>query len=143
MVLGILGLLLGLAFSGRSLVDNRRLAGAARDLGTDVRLVEQRARAERRCWRVQFDPSADTYAIQVLAGGTWTASLGCSGGTWTTWRVETLATRIDLLSTSFSGNIMEVSPYGTPNTGNAILRSAAGEQRKVTINAGGMVVITP
>ena len=144
----ILGILTALAFSGRSLIDNRRLAGAARDLGTDVRWVEQRARAERRCWRMVFSTAADTYVIEYLAGGVWTASLGCSGGAWTAYTAaaRTLPSRMDLVSTTFTGNVLEVTPFGIPTlpapTATIVLRSPGGEQRRVIINAGGMVTIT-
>ena len=144
----ILGILTALAFSGRSLIDNRRLAGAARDLGTDVRWVEQRARAERRCWRMVFSTAADTYVIEYLAGGVWTASLGCSGGAWTVYTAaaRTLPSRMDLVSTTFTGNVLEVTPFGIPTlpapTATIVLRSPGGEQRRVIINAGGMVTIT-
>ena len=144
----ILGILTALAFSGRSLIDNRRLAGAARDLGTDVRWVEQRARAERRCWRMVFSTAADTYVIEYLAGGVWTASLGCSGGAWTAYTAaaRTLPPRMDLVSTTFTGNVLEVTAFGIPTlpapTATIVLRSPGGEQRRVIINAGGMVTIT-
>ena len=144
----ILGILTALAFSGRSLIDNRRLAGAARDLGTDVRWVEQRARAERRCWRMVFSTAADTYVIEYLAGGVWTASLGCSGGAWTAYTAaaRTLPPRMDLVSTTFTGNILEVTAFGIPTlpapTATIVLRSPGGEQRRVIINVGGMVTIT-
>ncbi len=143
--LAILGVLLALAFSGRSLIDNRRLAGAARDLGTDVRWVEQRARAERRCWRMLFDAAAETYRIQFLAGGTWTPTGGCAGGTWTdyTGAPRAFPFGVDLSSTTFGGNIMTVSPFGNPNAGTIVLRSPGGEQRRVTVNVGGRVTITP
>jgi len=144
----ILGILTALAFSGRSLIDNRRLAGAARELGTDVRWLEQRARAERRCWRMVFNTAADTYVIEYLAGGVWTASLGCSGGAWTAYTAaaRTLPSRMDLVSTTFTGNVLEVTPFGIPTlpapTATIVLRSPGGEQRRVIINAGGMVTIT-
>ena len=141
--LAILSVLLALAFSGRNLIDNRRLAGAARDLGTDVRWVEQRARAERRCWRVQFSPAVDRYGIQFLAGGTWTPTAGCSGGAWTDYRTETLVSPIDLVSTTFGTNVMSVSPYGNPNGGTLLLQRPGGEQRRVTVHVGGRVTITP
>ena len=144
----ILGILLGLAFSGRSLIDNRRLAGAARALGTEVRWAEQRARAERRCWRMVFNTAADTYVIEYLAGGVWTVSLGCSGGAWTAYTAaaRTLPSRMDLVSTTFTGNVLEVTAFGIPTlpapTATIVLRSPGGEQRRVIINAGGMVTIT-
>lgn len=142
--LAVLGLALALALSGRGLVHNRRLAGAARILGTDIRWVEQRARAERRCWRVVFDPGTESYAIQYLAAGTWTPSGGCRGS----WAGYPSAPRrlpdgVDLLSTTFGGGILTVSPFGHPNAGTILLRSPAGERRRVTVNVGGRVTIAP
>lgn len=146
----ILGLLVALAFSGRSLIDNRRLAGAARALGTDVRWVEQRARTERRCWQIVFHPSAEHYHIQYLAGGSWTAGGGCSGGAWTDYTPvagQVLPARIDLAGTTFGSGIsgsdtMTVSPFGSANAGAVTLSSPGGEQRGVTVNAAGRVTIT-
>lgn len=143
--LAILGIVLALAFSGRSLIDNRRLAGAARAVGTEVRWVEQRARTERRCWQVQFNPGTDTYEIQYRARTpNWTPALGCRGGTWTnyTQTARTLPPRINLVSTTFGGDVMTVSPYGNPNAGTLLLQTPGGEQRRVTINVGGRVTIT-
>jgi len=142
--MAILGLTLALALSGRGLIHNRRLAGAARVLGTEVRWVEQRARAERRCWRVVFDTAANSYTIQYLAEGSWTPSGGCRG----TWAGHTSAPRrlppgVDLLSTTFGGGILTVSPYGHPNAGTILLRSPSGERRSITVNVGGRVTITP
>ena len=137
-------IVLTLAFSGRSLIDNRRLAGAARAVGTEVRWVEQRARTERRCWRIQFAPGAESYEVQYLAGGVWTAGGGCGGGTWTdyTGAARTLPPRIDMVRTTFGGDVMTVSPYGNPNAGTLLLQTPGGEQRRVTINVGGRVTIT-
>ncbi len=142
--LAVLGLAAALALSGRGLVHNRRLAGAARVVGTEIRWVEQRARAERRCWRVVFDAGADSYAIHYLAAGTWTPSGGCRGS----WAGYTSAPRrlppgVDLLGTTFGGGVLTVSPFGHPNAGTILLRSPAGEQRRVTVNVGGRVTITP
>ncbi len=142
--LAVLGLALALALSGRGLVHNRRLAGAARVLGTEVRWVEQRARAERRCWRVVFNTVGESYAIQYLVAGTWTPSGGCRG----TWAEYTSAPRrlpagVDLLSTTFGAGILTVSPFGHPNAGTILLRSPTGEQRRVAVNVGGRVTITP
>ncbi len=141
--LAILAVFLSLSVSGRSLIDNRRLAGAARDLGTDVRWVEQRARTERRCWRVEFAPGTDAYAIHVLIAGDWTPTGGCGGGTWTVFRAVSLPPAVDLVSTTFGGNLMTTSPFGNPNGGTIVLRSRGGEERRITVNVGGRVTSTP
>jgi type II secretory pathway pseudopilin PulG len=141
-VLALTAVVLALALSGRSLLDNRRLTGAARDLGTDVRFVEQRARAERSCWRIRFLPANDRYVIESHAAGTWTPGGGCAGGTWTTYRAAAMPARIDLVNTTFGGDLLTASPYGNPNGGTVVLQSAGGEQRRVTVNVGGRVVIS-
>lgn len=143
--LAIMAIVLAAAFAGPSLIANRRLAGAARDLGGEVRWVEQRARTERRCWRLVFDPAAELYHIQFLAGGAWTASGGCAGGTWTAYTSaggRGLAKSIDLVSTTFGSDTMTVTPFGNPNAGTVVLQSPAGEQRRVIVNVLGRVVIT-
>lgn len=145
-VLAVLAIMLAAAFSGPSLIANRRLVGAARDLATEMRWVEQRARAERRCWRVVFDPAGNDYNIDFLAGGAWSAGGGCSGGAWTGYasdRPLDLARRIDLVSTTFGADTMTVSPFGNPNAGTILLRAATGGQRQVVVNVIGRVVITP
>ncbi|MGH2454620.1 MAG: GspH/FimT family pseudopilin [bacterium] len=145
LVLVLMAIVLAAAFGGPSLIANRRLAGAARDLGGELRWVEQRARAERRCWRVVFDPAGELYHIHFLAGGSWTASGGCTGGTWTAYTASgprALARSIDLFSTTFGSDTMTVSPFGNPNGGTVVLQSPNGEQRRVIVNVLGRVLIT-
>ncbi len=145
--LAILALLLTLAFAGRSLINNRRLVGAARTVGTEIRWVEQRARSERRCWRLVFEPAVERYRIQYYAGGTWSALSSCTGGTWTEYTGaggRELPQGIDLMSTSFRSNppdTMQVSPYGNPNGGTVLLQSPNGEAREITVEVGGRVTI--
>jgi len=141
-VMAILAIVLGLAFSGRSLIANRRLAGAARDLGTEIRWVEQRARTERRCWRITFAPAAESYTIDFDTSGVWTPASGC-GGAWTTYATRTMVRDVDLVSTTFGADQMTVSPFGNPNAGTVLLARPGGEQRRVTVNVGGRVTITP
>ncbi|MGH7752252.1 MAG: pilus assembly FimT family protein [Gemmatimonadales bacterium] len=142
--MAILGILVAAAIGGVSLINNRRLAGAARALGTDVRWVIQRAETERRCWRIEFDPPGEHYHIQHLLGGSWTPGGGCSGGTWTDYTSVAgrfFARGVDLLSTTFTSNIMTVSPFGGMNAGLIILQSPGGEQRRVDVNDAGRVLI--
>ena len=148
----ILGLVLALAVGGRSLIDNRRLVGAARQLATDVRWTEQRARTERQCWRIEFDPPGERYHIQYMVGGSWTPPPGgCVPGTWTDYSPpagRTFPTGIGLECTTFGGACdavvrrMTVSPFGNPNAGLVRLRSPRGERRDVTVNVIGRVTIT-
>ncbi len=150
--LAIMGIMMALAVGGRSLIDNRRLVGAARTLATDLRWVEQRARTERRCWRIEFDPgplpAGEHYHIQFLNEGSWTPAGGCTGGTWTNLRDVFFPSRIDLDCTTFGGlcdtavRQMTVSPFGNPNAGAVTLRTPQGEPRVVTVNVIGRVTIT-
>lgn len=149
--LAIMGIVMALAVGGRSLIDNRRLVGAARTLATDLRWVEQRARTERRCWRIEFDPPGEHYHIQFLDGGSWTPVGGCTGGTWTDYTPpagRTFPRGIDLECTTFGGACdtavrrMTVSPFGNPNAGAVTLRTPRGEPRVVTVNVIGWITIT-
>jgi len=141
-VVVLLGILLALSLGGRSLIDDRRLAGAARTLVGDLRLVEQRARAERRCWRVTFDPAGEAYTLQFTTDP-WDATTGCPATGWQPLRAVTLPSRIDLASTSFAGDTMTVSPFGNPNAGAVVLRTPGGGQRRVVVNVGGRVELAP
>lgn len=144
-VLALMAIMLAAAFGGPSLIANRRLVGAARDMATEMRWVEQRARAERRCWRVVFDPAGEDYDIEFLAPpGTWSAGGGCSGGAWTAYASgRPLARSIELVSTTFGSDTMTVTPFGNPNAGTVVLQSPTGEQRQVVVNVLGRVLITP
>ncbi|MBI3976239.1 MAG: type II secretion system protein [Armatimonadetes bacterium] len=139
----ILGILAGLAFTGPNLINNRRLAGAARALGTEVRWVIQRAQTERRCWRLVLDPANEDYDIEYLSGGTWTAGGGCSGGIWTAYTSgRPVGKSVNLVSTTFTGDVLTVSPFGAVNAGVITLQSPGGEQRRVDVNAAGRVLFT-
>ncbi len=144
----IMGIVLALSVGGRSLIDNRRLVGAARTLATDMRWVEQRARTERLCWRIEFDPPGEHYHIQFLSGGSWTPAGGCPAGPWTNLRDVFFPSRIDLECTSFGAPCdsdvrwMIVSPFGNPNAGAVTLRTPQGEPRVVTVNVIGRITIT-
>lgn len=143
-VVALMAIVLAAAFSGPSLIANRRLVGAARGLATEVRWVEQRARAERRCWRLVFDPAGEDYDVEFLAGGAWSAAGGCTGGAWTAFTAgRPLARRIDIVSTTFGSDTMTVTPFGNPNAGTVLLQSPTGEQRRVVVNVLGRVVIAP
>ena len=143
-VLALMAIMLAAAFGGPSLIANRRLVGAARDMATEMRWVEQRARAERRCWRLVFDPAGEDYDIEFLAGGSWSAGGGCTGGAWTAYASgRALARSIELVNTTFGSDTMTVTPFGNPNAGTVVLQSPTGEQRQVVVNVLGRVVITP
>ncbi len=142
-VLVIVGIMLALTARGFDIINNRRLAGAARQVGSDMRLAVQRARAGRACWRIEFSPTpANSYRIQVLEGGTTT----CTGGTWENFAPvpTTLDNPVKLVRTTFPGNRMVVSPFGDPTSGRGgtiTLDTSSGQSRVITLNEEGTVVV--
>ncbi len=145
-VLAIAGLVLALVFGGMSLTANRRLVGTARKLVSDLRMVEQRARTERTCYRFVFDPAGDAYSIYRYEGAVTAAPAG--GGdqcrdslAWSSEPVvkeetaDTVSRRmphgVDLASTSFAGATLTVGPLGNGNAGGVCLRTQAGQERWV------------
>jgi prepilin-type N-terminal cleavage/methylation domain-containing protein len=158
-VLAIGGLLLALAFNGSSLAANRRLTGMARKLAGDMRMVEQRARTERTCYRIAFDPTGDAYSIERYNGVVTPAPLGggsqCTDSTaWSSTPVvveeagDTVSRRmprgVDLVAAAFGGDSTLVfSPLGNPEAGTATLQTPSGQQKQVVIEAMGRVRILP
>ncbi len=144
--MAILGILVAVSFSGLGLVNNRRLAGAARAIASEMRNVEQRARAERRCWQVVFDPANERYEIQVLeTSGTYTGA-GCQpsrGSQWQRRKSVELPRAVDLEKTTFPSNRLVISPFGTLTAGEATLRTSGGATRVVIITLLGRVTIGP
>jgi Tfp pilus assembly protein FimT len=150
--------LLALAFGGQSMLLERRLTGAARTLLTDIRMLEQRARAERTCYRVVFDRPADTYTMARYTGVVRSAPEGggsqCheTGGVWTgpVMRGDPadavsrrLPRGVDLVATTFSTDTLVIGPLGNPNGGTVTLRSAAGAVRRVTVEPFGRARVAP
>lgn len=147
MAAAIGALLLVAVPSGQGLVATRRLAGAARKLASDMRASEQRARAERRCFRVVFDPAAETYSVHRYWG---TVASPPSGGSacadedaWAAVPLvgedaaDALSRRmppgVDLVRTTFARNTASMSPLGNANAGGACLRTAGGSERWVRL----------
>lgn len=157
--IAIVGLMLALAFGGSSLSANRRLSGMARKLATDMRMVEQRARTERTCYRIVFDPPGDSYTIHRYNGTVTPAPLGggsqCNdANAWSATPVvveeagDTVSRRmpraVDLASATFGGDLtLVVSPLGNPEAGRARLQTPSGQFREVVIEAMGRVRIEP
>lgn len=140
--LAIIGTLMVLSISGLGLLDNRRLAAAARTVVSDLRFVEERARAERRCWRVAFNPLQERYDIEKLVQGEWTSARGCDAagrGKWQSYRSASFPRPIDLASTTFGADRMTVSPFGNPNGGSLTLRTPRGARRVVRVSPLGRV----
>jgi Tfp pilus assembly protein FimT len=142
--LAIIGILMVLSISGLGLLDNRRLAAAARTVVSDLRFVEGRARTERRCWRIAFNPLQERYDIEKLAQGNWTPARGCDAtgrGRWQAYRSASFPRPIDLASTTFGADRMTISPFGNPNGGSLTLRTPRGAKRVVTVTPLGRVTI--
>lgn len=151
------GLVLILAFGGQNMLAERRLTGAARKLLTDIRTMEQRARAERTCYRVAFSPMADTYTMERYTGAVSPAPPGggsqCNdAGAWA-GPVERenpgdafsrrMPRGVDLASTTFAGDVLTISPLGNPNAGTVTLRSQGGASRRIVVEAFGRVRMGP
>ncbi len=158
--LAIGAVLLALAFNGRSMLTNRRLVGTARKIASDMRMVEQRARTERTCYRIDFQPSQETYDILRYNGVVVAAPPGnsmnmCNPGLgWSSTpdfkedSADTVSRRmppgVDLVSTSFSpGHLLQFSPLGNANAGTVTIRGQAGQQRQIVIEVFGRVRILP
>lgn len=152
-------LVIALAFNGSSLAANRRLIGMTRSLASDMRMLEQRARTERTCYRVVFRPTggnSESYDVdrfdpaQVVQAPSGGGSQCTAGGAWTQ-RVfrdvpsDTASRRmprdVDLVSTTFSGDTLEISPLGNPTAGTVTLRTPSGQTRQIIIEAFGRVRI--
>jgi prepilin-type N-terminal cleavage/methylation domain-containing protein len=156
LAMAIAGVLLVLAFTGGGLLASRRLAGAARTLAGDMRVLEQRARAERTCYRIIFDPVGNTYTVHRYDGVVTPAASGggsqCTdAAAWTTIPYlrerpgDTVSRRmpsgVDLVSTSFLLDTMVVSPLGNANAGTVTLRTSSGQDRYVVVEVMGRVRI--
>lgn len=150
--LAIVGLALALAFGGMSITTNRRLVGAVRKLVTDLRMIEQRARTERTCYRFNFDPAGDTYSVYRYEGAVTSAPAG--GGSqcaddlaWSSTPAvredaadsvsRTMPRGVNLVSTTFAGNTLTISPMGNGNAGSICLRSNAGQSQRIVVEVMG------
>jgi prepilin-type N-terminal cleavage/methylation domain-containing protein len=151
-------LLLALAFNGQSLLANRHLTGAARNLASDMRMLEQRARTERICYRIVFDLSAETYTMEKYTGVVTPAPAGggdqCPDTSWsmifredpTKSYSRRMPRDVELASTTFVSplNTLVFSPLGNPNGGRARLQTKAGGMwREVVAEITGRVKIEP
>ncbi len=157
-VVAIIGISLALAFNGRSMLADRRLTGMTRKMATDFRMIEQRARTERTCYRIDFDPTGETYTIYkyhgVVGPGAAGSGPSCSdGAAWDTTPAiaeasgDTVSRRmpsgIDLVSTTFTSDVLTMSPMGNGNGGTVTIRSTGGAQRQVVFEPFGRVTIQP
>jgi Tfp pilus assembly protein FimT len=157
-VLAIGAVLLALAFGGQGLVSSRRLTGHARKLASDMRMIEQRARTERTCYRIVFTPGAENYAIDRYGGAVIQAPAGggsqCNDASWELLVAEDpndkplgisrrMPRGVDLVSTTFPSDTLVFSPLGNPNAGTVTLQTGSGMQRQVVVEAMGRVRILP
>ncbi len=154
--LAIVAVLAALAFNGWSALTNRRLTGMARKIASDLRMLEQRARTERTCYRIVFLPSGKTYNVFRYSGNVTVAPSGGGNqclGVWpgTPVFVEVagdsvtrrMPPRIDLVSTTFTADTVTFSPLGNPNAGTITIQGTAGQQRQIVVDVAGRVRIPP
>jgi prepilin-type N-terminal cleavage/methylation domain-containing protein len=149
--LAIAGLVLALVIGGMSMTTNRRLAGSARKLLSDLRMAEQRARTERNCYRFVFDPAGETYSIYRYEGAVTPAPAGggdqCRSLAWSSAPVvredsaDAVSRRmprgVNLVSTTFSSETLTISPLGNGNAGSVCLRSYAGQSQRIVVEVMG------
>jgi prepilin-type N-terminal cleavage/methylation domain-containing protein len=156
--LAIGGILIALAVNGSGMLASRRLVGAARTLASDMRTLEQRARAERTCYRIVFDPAGDTYNMdrydpaRVAAAPAIGGSHCPDAAAWTPQvfrqdAADTVSRRmprgVDLITTTFGADTLTYGPLGNPNGGSVTLRTPAGMERRVVVEVTGRVTIQP
>jgi len=152
------GLLLALLFSGQNIVTNRRLVAASRRLASDMRVLEQRARAEQTCYRIIFDPIGNTYVVHRYGGTVTPAAAGggsqcLDSAAWSSrsYMMENpgdsvsrrMPPGVDLVATSFLSDAMVISPLGNANAGTVTLRTPSGQDRQVVVEVMGRVRILP
>jgi Tfp pilus assembly protein FimT len=140
----ILGIVLALSFSAAGVIDNRRLAAAGRALATEIRYAQERARAERHCWRVRFYTEGERYGLEVLEGETAGPGGGCIPGRTGRWREQrsvTLTRPLDLVRTTFPDDSLILSPFGGASEGTAWLGTPGGMRRAVSVGAQGSVTV--
>jgi hypothetical protein len=147
-VLGLGATLVGIAVGGTAVIAARRLAGAARMLAADLRMLAHRASAERTCYRIVFDPPRDAYTIARFAGPVAGGSPHCGTGPWegplfaepgAAGASRRLPVGVDLRTTTFPAHTVTFSPLGNPGAGTVVLGGALGTDRRVTVEVMGYV----
>lgn len=154
--LAIVAILLTVAANGWSLITSRRLTNQARKMASDLRMIEQRARTERTCYRIVFSPSGEAYNIQQYTGTVVAAPPGGGNQCPDAWPTalafqevsgDTVSRRMpprtDLVSTTFGSDTVTFSPTGNPNAGTVTIRGDTGQRKQVIVDVIGRVRITP
>jgi hypothetical protein len=147
---------LGLAVGGGSLLVHHRLSVAVRRMAADLRAAEQRARAERTCYRVVFSPVEDVYRIFRYGGAVQESGGSPLCADATAWPTEPalreytdesatgrMPAGVDLAGTTFAGHTLHISPLGNTNAGTVVLRSLAGQEQRVVVELTGRVRVAP
>lgn len=164
-VLAILAVALTLAFNGRSAIGDRNLTGMARKIETDLRMIEQRARTERTCYRADFAPANEAYTVYRYNNAVGAITPGSGGSTascddtsaWDTSPAvgevvgDTVSRRmpngIDLVSATFplvgSVYVLTMSPFGNATAGTVTIQSSGGATRRIVVEVFGRVTIQP
>ena len=161
-VLAILAVALTLAFNGRSAIGDRNLTGMARKIETDLRMIEQRARTERTCYRADFDPANEAYTVRryngTITAGSGGASASCDDtSAWDSTPAvgevtgdavsRRMPNGIDLVSATFplvgSVYVLTMGPFGNATAGTVTIRSSGGATRQIVVEVLGRVTIQP
>ncbi len=154
--LAIIAVLMALAVNGWSALTSRRLTNQARKIASDLRMIEQRARTERTCYRIVFNPAGEWYTILQYTGNVTPAPSGGGDQCPDAWPTapafredggDTVSRRMpprtDLVSTSFTGDTVTFSPTGNPNAGTVTIQGLSGQQKQIIVDVVGRVRITP
>ncbi|MGH2403436.1 MAG: pilus assembly FimT family protein [bacterium] len=154
--LAIIGVLMAIAVNGLSALTSRRLAGQARKIVADLRMIEQRARTERTCYRIVFSPVGESYTILAYAGNVVPAPPGGGDQCPDAWPTvpafreddgdtvsRRMPSRTTLVSTTFAADTVTFSPTGNPNGGTITIEGLSGQQKQIIVDVVGRVRIAP
>jgi hypothetical protein len=117
-------------------------------LVADLRMTEQRAGAERTCYRIAFDPAREVYTIARFAGVVANGPPHCRAGAWegplfadgtAAGASRRMPAGVDLRTTSFPSHTVTFSPLGNPPAGTVVLRAGLAPQRRITVEVTGYV----
>lgn len=154
--LAIIAVLLALVSNGWSVLTSRRLNNQARKIVADLRMIEQRARTERTCYRIVFAPAAETYTILQYTGNVVPAPSGGGNQCPDAWGTtpafventgdgvsRRMPPRTEIVSTTFAGDTVTFSPTGNPNAGTVSIGGNTGQQKQIIVDVIGRVRIAP
>jgi prepilin-type N-terminal cleavage/methylation domain-containing protein len=136
MVVAIIGILativapkMGDMLAGRSLRAERSKVRAV------IREAQEKAIAENKTYRVEFDTAAEQVAVKYDSGG----------GSFVASETVTLSNRVGIVSTTLASNRVDFNRFGAPSPvgGDVIFVNPIGEQVTLTIVSGTGIVQLP